>query len=202
LFDKWKTTIKKAVRQRAAFFFYIYENRLMKKVLSFLVFFWIVAASAQTQMAVPTADEILQPAYAKAAAENKNVLVIFHASWCGWCRKMDTALQDAAVKPLMDKSYEVVHLTVYESPNNKHLENKGALSFLTKHGGAEQGLPYWYILNKEGKVLSDSKDEAGQNTGCPATEAEVAYFTREIKKTSSLSDNEVAVIKKRFRQNE
>jgi thiol-disulfide isomerase/thioredoxin len=174
----------------------------MKSFLSLLVLFFSITPHAQSQTAVLTADEILQPVFAKAAAENKNVLLIFQASWCGWCRKMDASLQAPAVKPLMDKSYEMVHLTVYESQNKKHLENAGALAFLTKHGGADKGLPYWYVLDKDGRVLSDSRDQAGQNTGCPATEVEVEHFTGVLKKTSALSDDELAIIRKRFRQNE
>src|SRR5918993_1883125 len=102
----------------------------------------LLCTNAYSQGKVPSADEILKPAYAKAAKQNKKVLVIFHASWCGWCRKMDTSLADHSVKPLIDKNYETVHLTVYESPNKKALENPGALELLTKHGGADQGLPY------------------------------------------------------------
>lgn len=174
----------------------------MKVPVLFLVLIVAIAATAQPQIPVPSAQEVVQPAYAKAATANKNVLLIFHASWCGWCKKMDAALQDAAVKPLMDKSYEVVHLTVYESPNKKHLENTGALAFITKLGGADQGLPYWYILDPKGKVLSNSEVRPGQNTGCPATEEEVNYLLRVLKKTSGLTDEELAMIKKRFRQNE
>ena len=174
----------------------------MKILFSFVLLFTVGAVTAQAPSAVPTLEEILQPAYSKAADKNKKVLVIFHASWCGWCRKMDASLQDAAVKPLIDKAYEIVHLTVYESSTKKHLENNGALQFLTKLGGADKGLPYWYILDKEGNVLSDSQYNPGKNTGCPATEEEVEYFIRVLKKTSTLTDDELAIIKKRFRQNE
>ncbi len=173
------------------------------RLLLFLAFILLFAdTEAQTPSAVLTAEELLQPAYAKAAVANKKVLVIFHASWCGWCRKMDASLQDASVKPLMDKTYEIVHLTVYESANKKNLENEGALLFLTKLGGANKGLPYWYVLDKEGNVLNDSQYKPGQNTGCPASEEEVAYFIEVLKKTSSLTDGELTVIQKRFRQNE
>lgn len=174
----------------------------MKNTFLFLLLFVAGLSKAQTEKAAPTADELLQPAYAKAAAENKKVLLIFHASWCGWCRKMDAALQDAAIKLMIEKSYEVVHLTVYESPGKKRLENEGALDFLTKHGGNDKGLPYWYILDREGKVLSDSRDESGQNTGCPASVTEVAYFIRVLRNTSALNAEELAVIQKRFRKNE
>lgn len=36
-----------------------------------------------------TASDILKNASKKAKLENKNVFVMFNASWCGWCKKMD-----------------------------------------------------------------------------------------------------------------
>ena len=174
----------------------------MKIWLSFLLLFAVQAASAQPKTVVPSADGVLKPAYAKAAAGRKNVLLIFGASWCGWCRKMDASLQDTAVKPLIDKWYEIVHLTVYESDDKKHLEHSGALAFLAKNGGADNGLPFWYVLDKNGKVLSASKDKSGNNTGCPASEKEVAHFIDVLKKTSALRAKELAVVEQRFRKNE
>lgn len=173
----------------------------MKNILAFAILFSLAATSI-AQNVVPSADEILKTGYAKAGAENKKLLLIFHASWCGWCRKMDSSLNDAAVKALIDKNYEIAHLTVYESQNKKALENKGALEFITQHGGADKGIPYWYILDKDGNVLADSQFKPGQNTGCPASEEEVAYFINVLKKTSSLQDQDLEKIRKRFRQNE
>src|SRR5438067_10568683 len=82
-----------------------------------------IGAKAQTS----SADDILKPVYTLAAKENKKVLLIFHASWCGWCRKMDSSLHDPSIQSMIDKNYEIAHLTVYESPNKKDLENPGAL---------------------------------------------------------------------------
>ena len=78
----------------------------------------------------------------------------------------------------------------------------GALEFLSKNGGADQGLPYWFILDKSGNVLADARYKPGQNTGCPASEEEVAYFISVLRKTSKLTDTELATIKTRFRKNE
>lgn len=151
---------------------------------------------------MPSVVEVLKPVYAQATKENKNVLLIFHASWCGWCQEMDTSLQDKDVQPLIDRNYVTTHLTVYESKDKKDLENPGALQFLTKYGGADKGIPYWLILDKNGNVLANSDYDTGKNSGCPAKEEEVAYFISVLKKTSSLNEEQLKVIEKRFRMNE
>ncbi|MBB1284275.1 thioredoxin family protein [Flavisolibacter sp. BT320] len=174
----------------------------MRISLTLLLICFVVFVSAQTKDPAPSADAVLQPVLAKAKAENKKVLLIFHASWCGWCRKMDASLNDKVVKPLIDKNFEVAHLTVYESQNKKHLENSGAQAFLEKHGGAEKGLPYWYILNGDGSVLLNSEMAPDKNSGCPASEKEVAYFITVLKKTTGLTADELETVRKRFRQNE
>lgn len=127
---------------------------------------------------------------------------MFHASWCGWCKKMDSSLLDISIKPLIDKNYETVHLTVYESDDKKNLENPGALELLTKWGGNNKGIPYWFILDKNGKIVADSQDKLNGNTGCPAKAEEVDYFINVLQKTSSLTPAELEKIKKRFRKNE
>jgi thioredoxin-related protein len=172
------------------------------KFLSAVVLALTISVHVFSQTQAPTAASVMAPALAKAANEGKNVLLIFHASWCGWCRKMDTSLNDPAIKAFIDRNYEIVHLTVYESPGKKQLENPGALEFLQQHGGAEQGIPYWFVLDKEGNVLFDSQYNPGKNSGCPATEEEVSYFISVLRKTSSLSGEELRAIRKRFRENE
>ena len=162
----------------------------------------LVYLTADAQAKVPRAEEVLKSAYAQAAKQNKKVLLMFHASWCGWCHKMDSSLADKSVKPLIDKNFVITHLTVYENGDKAVLDNPGALAFLTKNGGAETGIPYWFVLDKDGKVLEDSRDEAKNNVGCPASEKEVAYFVNVLKQTTALKEDELAIIAKRFRLNE
>ena len=159
---------------------------------------------------VPSADAVLKAAYAKATKENKNVMVIFHASWCGWCHKMDTAINDKSCKDFFYKNYVIRYLVVDESRDKKNLENPGAAELRAKYHGDGEGIPFWLIFDKDGKLLADShvrttssaSDTQGENVGCPATEKEVAYFMEVLKKTSAISKAEQAAVQNRFRQNE
>jgi thioredoxin-related protein len=175
--------------------------------------FLIAGAMALQACAQPvSATAILEEAYKQAAKENKNVFILFHASWCGWCHKMDTAMNDPACKKTFDDNYVIRHLVVYESEANKKLENPGALELLTKFKGNEQGIPYWLIFDASGNLLADSKARpegvtdlsVGESVGCPATEKEVEYFISVLKKTTRIkvSDEQLELIRKRFRKNE
>lgn len=181
----------------------------MKQAASFLLLF-IFAGTGKAQQAPLSAEHILKEACQQAAQENKNVFILFHASWCGWCHKMDSAMNDASVKAFFEKNYVIRHLVVYESPKNRTLENPGALELLTRYGGNDEGIPYWLIFDKNGLLLADSKirpegagpEAKGTNTGCPATKEEVHYFINVLRKTATLTEKELALIERRFRSNE
>jgi thioredoxin-related protein len=168
----------------------------MKLKSLFICFFLmgsITAVKAQEQ-----ASAVLEKAYQQAKKENKKVLVIFHASWCGWCKKMDNNMTTDATKKLFDDNYVVAHLTVQESPKNKNLENPGGDEVLKKYKGAQAGLPFWLILDSNGTLLADSFNEKGENSGCPSSPEEVADFVTKLKKTSKLNDKQLVVIKETF----
>jgi thioredoxin-related protein len=173
----------------------------MKKCFFILSFLFLIAFISKAQQ-TPTADAVLKEARTKAAKEDKKVMVIFHASWCGWCHKMDTSLNDPFVKSFFDKNYVITHLTIDESPDKKNLENPGAKTLNEKWGGKDQGIPFWVIMDKDGKILADSQREPGKNVGCPATAEEVAHFINVLKKTSSITKEEIVEVEKRFRRNE
>lgn len=173
----------------------------MKKHIFALLICFVIAAIGKAQQ-VPSADAVLKEARAKAAKENKKLMVIFHASWCGWCRKMDASLNDPSVKDFFDKNYVITHLTIDESPDKKNLENPGAEELNKKWGGEDQGIPFWVIMDKDGNILADSQMEPGNNVGCPAKAEEVAHFIKMLKKTSSISEEEIGKVEERFRKNE
>jgi thioredoxin-related protein len=155
----------------------------------------LVAAYAQQP---PSADAVLKEASQVAAKENKNVFIIFHASWCGWCHRMDSIMNNQACKKFFDDNYVVRHLVVFESDSKKKLENPGAVDLLKKYNADKQGIPFWLIYDPQGNLVADSQSKPGENTGCPATREEVDHFLKVLQKTSPLKKDELAVIEKNF----
>ena len=135
---------------------------------------------------------------------------MFHASWCVWCHRMDSSMNDNSCKKFFDENYVTTHLVIMESKGKENLENPGGMDLLAKYNGTNQGIPFWVVLDKDGKILADclAKPEGaapgvkGQNVGCPANENEVNFFIKVLKQTSKLSPEQEAAIVKRFRQND
>jgi thiol-disulfide isomerase/thioredoxin len=183
----------------------------MKKnlILSLVLIFTVSVMSFAQEAAMPSTETVMNKAYAQAKAENKKVMVIFHASWCGWCKKMEASMNEPTLKKFFDDNYVVALLDVQESKGKEYLENPGSLAFMTKYKGEKAGLPFWFITDASGNKLADSQirpegaslDTYGDNVGCPAAENEVAYFAKVLKSTSKLKDNEIALISERFAKN-
>ena len=176
-------------------------------LITFLLF---ATVNGYAQKPMPIANAVLKKAVVDAGNENKKVLLIFHASWCGWCHKMDSSLNDVSCKKFFDENFVIAHITVLESKGKENLENPGGLEMLEKYNGKDQGIPYWVVLDKDYHLLFDSQARTtqadgsvkGRNIGCPASKPEVDTFIAILKKTTSLTDQQLAIIAKRFRQNE
>jgi hypothetical protein len=119
---------------------------------------------------------------------------------------MDKSMNDTSCEKLFKDNYVIAHLVVKESEDKKSLENPGAEAMLAKYHGDKSGIPFWLIFDKNGKLLADSQirpegaglDVAGENVGCPSQPQEIAHFIKVLKATSSLNEQELAVIQTRF----
>ncbi len=171
---------------------------MKSKLLITLLFIFISTLS----FAQKSTSEILDEAFKQAVIENKNVLVVFQASWCSWCKKMDQNLNNERIKDMLEANYVIVHLSVLESKDKKDLENPGSFEFLKEYDGEKAGLPYWLIFNKDRKIIGNSLGSDGKNMGSPSTIQEVVDFKKTLKKTSNLTDDELIIIGEVFYKKE
>lgn len=157
----------------------------MKPILRSIVALGVLISAIAYAEDAPTAKALIDDATAKAAKSGKNVLVIFHASWCGWCHKFDDFLKVDDMGARMTKGLEIIHVTVMESPDHKKEENAGGEDLLTKLGGKGQGIPFMAILDDKGKMVVNSNptfpDKPG-NIGYPAAKEEIAHFIKMLEK--------------------
>lgn len=144
------------------------------------------------------ADIIVNKAITEAKAGNKNVLLMFHASWCKWCKMMEKNMDLPETKPIFDKRFVTAYIDVQERGDKKSLENPGGQELMNKFNGENAGLPFWLILNSKGEFLADSFDAKGENLGSPATPEEVTAFITKLGKASKLSNEEAQIIEKVF----
>jgi hypothetical protein len=118
-----------------------------------------------------------------AQKQHKNVFVVFHASWCGWCHKLEKLMASPDYKPLFDANYEVIWVDIAEH-DAKHPETPGGEDLANQLGATDQGLPFFTILSPEGKTLGDSRNGKAGNIGYPSAPGEVTYFVSLIKATA------------------
>jgi thiol-disulfide isomerase/thioredoxin len=152
----------------------------------------------QLNFAQENAEVVLKKALTEAKSKNKNVLLIFHASWCKWCHVMEKNMNLPETKPIFEKKFVTAYLDVQEMGEKKKLENPGGQEIMNKYKGENAGLPFWLVLNPKGEVLADSFDQKGENLGCPSTAEEVATFTAKLEKSSKMNKRELDTIEKAF----
>jgi len=182
------------------------ENTMMRKSVAATLLILGALAFGFAQGEKPqSADKILNAGIDTAKSSGKTVFLIFHASWCGWCKKLDKALEDPALKSIIGDSFVVTHLDVMENAKDKieTLENPGGREIMAKLGGEKSGLPFYAFLDATGQKIADSNVMPGNaNIGYPSTPEEIAAFETLLKSTArKMSDAQRATVLDYIRKN-
>lgn len=126
----------------------------MNKIIFLVAFvFWgtIAVNAQQPKISIynPQADAQadIKAAVAKAAAENKHVLIQIGGNWCPWCVKFHKLLHtDVALDSIMKADY--IFVLVNYSKENKNLPVLAELGYPQRFG-----FPVLVVLDKTGKRL-------------------------------------------------
>ena len=133
----------------------------------------------------PAADEVLAKAVGVAKTQQKNVLIIFGASWCSWCKRLDAMLASPEVGKFFHDNFVIEHLTIQESKDKLHLENPDAQAMVDNAGGKGSGVPVYLFFDAAGKRIATSMAMPGdKNIGHPATPEEIQVFSGLLEKTA------------------
>ncbi len=174
----------------------------IKTLVFFMTALFAVNFQIMAQESAPeSAQSLLEKAQVKAMQDGKFIFVKFEASWCGWCHRMTKNMKAESTKSFFEDNFITLPLVVFETKNNKNLENSGAEDLIKKfnNGESKVGLPFWFILDKDLNLITDSYDANKQNLGCPASEAEVVEFIKKLKHIiADFSETDAAMITKQF----
>jgi thiol:disulfide interchange protein len=97
------------------------------------------------------AAEQIDAALARAAKENRRVLIQWGANWCGWCYLLhDTFSKDADVKKKLAYEYDLVLVDVGRFNKNTELAERYKADI-------RSGIPYLTILDGSGQVLANQE---------------------------------------------
>ncbi|HKI77679.1 MAG TPA: thioredoxin family protein [Ignavibacteriaceae bacterium] len=154
-------------------------------IISLMIIFSFGMLYAQESTPQP-ADKILNSALKKAKSNDKKVFLIFHASWCGWCKKLERAVKSPELKDIFNDYFVITYIDVLENKEKiKTLEDPGARDMMNKYGSTEDGLPFYLFIDQNSNVIADSKVlEGNENLGYPVSDEEINAFMKIIKKSA------------------
>ena len=136
---------------------------------------------------------LLRAAEMRAAASDRKVFLVFHASWCGSCFMLHRFLTDPQVKPVLDAHFVVQDLDIWERQKNGW-ENPGGAALDKKYGGPNS-IPFFAVLNASGSKEGDSM-HGGENMGMPTQPEDVAIFLHLLKAAApGLTEAELRTLK-------
>jgi thioredoxin-related protein len=179
----------------------------MKKNLFPCVFFlfFVFVSSFGQEIEPDSAQLILKTSLNNARASKKNVLLIYHATWCKWCIRLDSVLlEEPAIKKILDEYYIITKLDIRERGEKiKTHENPGGFETLIKYDGEKSGIPFIVFLNGNGKMIANSNImPENQNVGYPGADEEISAFIKLLKKTAPrMTKKQCAIISEHLKKN-
>jgi hypothetical protein len=174
----------------------------MKRAMILAALLWVGLAEAQQ---APSAATVMDWAKSRVSQDHRVILAIFHASWCGWCKKFDSFLDSPGIQPIAEKYFTRAYFTIQEHEESAALNTPGGEELLAALGGPKSpGLPFLAFVDSGGGLIVNSMrpGEKGkpENIGHPVAPEEVDWFmTMLAKAVPAMTPDEAATLEKYLR---
>lgn len=156
-----------------------------------------LAASSLLIAQPPSASTVMATAQAEATAQHKAIFLNFHASWCGWCKRLDAFMAVPRNKAVFDRYFVEARLDVQEHGAQESLQNPGGDELMEKLAGGKAGLPFFAFVDEKGAAIVNSirpdadKSKAG-NIGFPDKPWEIDWFMTMLHKAAPAMSSDEA----------
>jgi len=161
----------------------------MHTILRRTVLVLLVGALEMAGAGSPSAQQILTGARAQAAAQHKNILVLFQASWCVWCKRFDAFIETPEIQPIFARHFVIARLDVQERGDRASLNTPGGKELAAQLGTKDNSLPFFAFLDEHGELIANSYRPVpgkpdGANIGHPTEPEEIDYFMVMLRKAA------------------
>lgn len=151
----------------------------------------------ENQAPFPEAQKLLDDALATAKRTGQRVFVHFGAPWCGWCHRLESWLERDNVGPTLARDYLILKIDIDRTRGGRELMGRFT-------GGEQPGIPWYVIVDAEGRPLAESnvtRGNATTNVGFPAEPHEIAHFEQMLRQTArSLTPEQIETVVTTLRQ--
>ena len=170
---------------------------MRRRTLLASVFLAALPGLAQARAQLSAAQEVTRQR-ALATAEQKALLVLFHADWCSWCRIFDRFLADPAAAGVLDRHFRILHMRAQERTDaSKARQLPGADELYLRYARDGAGLPFFIVLDaNERPVVTSISPKTHENIGFPVQPGELDDFQTMLKSASpAITGGEIATLR-------